>query len=80
MMAIIRENLWAIISVGMTALLAFVVGSTKVQTSLTSLSDRVLALEKRADGAEAYHRCSTRHFDRLESGANGEPPCVLEGQ
>ena len=63
--ALIKENLWAIICLGMTSLLGFVVGSTNMKNSLESLQGRVTTLEGRMDAAATYDMCSTRHFDQI---------------
>lgn len=75
----IETNLWAIISAGIMALLAYVIGTTKTAESLTDLDKRTTVLETRAEQGVKFHNCVVRHIDRLESGMAGPRPCELEG-
>ena len=73
----LEANLWAILSAAIMALLAYVIGTTNTAATLRELGQRVTALEDRSKASEAFHNCATRHFDRIESGASGVPPCDL---
>jgi len=75
----LENNLWAILSAAIMALLAYVIGTTNTAATLRDFEHRLGVLERRVQASADYHNCATRHFDRIESGASGVPPCALGG-
>lgn len=77
--ALIERHLATIIAALAAIYGGYVTGQVTTGNRLSDHDARIAKLEARVQASADYHACATRHFDRLESGAAGEPPCVLGG-
>lgn len=74
----LEKNLWAILSAGIMALLAYVIGTTQTAATLADLTKRLDKIENRMDASAKYQACATRYLDALQRGDPKAPECELE--
>ena len=72
----IVSTVLAIAGAIVTGALSYVIGTTKTGLTMEQMGHRLDSAETRLSESDAYHRCVTRHIDRLETHA-GAPACDL---